>query len=78
MFKSNYKSYFMMVKECHELLAKVKGNILMNSSYTGYNPDKSLGVYSSLKSALLGLVKVFAKELQFDGIRVNGVAPGII
>ncbi len=31
-----------------------------------------------LKSALLGMVKLLAREFQYDGIRVNGVAPGLI
>ena len=34
--------------------------------------------YSITKTALLGLVKVVAKELLEKGIRVNGVAPGLI
>lgn len=37
-----------------------------------------LGVYSVSKTALLGLVKATAKDLAHDGIRINGIAPGII
>ena len=37
-----------------------------------------LGPYSVSKTALFGLIKVLSAELGPDGIRVNGIAPGII
>ncbi|XP_064892332.1 dehydrogenase/reductase SDR family member 4 isoform X2 [Columba livia] len=40
--------------------------------------EKALGPYSVSKAALLGLVKVLANELRPRGIRVNGVAPGLV
>ena len=78
MFNTNFKSFVLLIRDLYPFIVKVKGNILMNASYTGYDPDKMLGIYGALKSGVLGLVKVFAKEFQFDGVRVNGVAPGII
>lgn len=37
-----------------------------------------LGAYSVSKTALLGLVKALAAECAPAGVRVNGIAPGVI
>lgn len=37
-----------------------------------------LGVYATSKTAMLGLVKNLAMECAKFGIRVNGLAPGLI
>jgi len=37
-----------------------------------------LGIYSISKTALLGLIKATTKDLANDGIRINGIAPGVI
>jgi len=78
MWDTNVKSGLLLIKELFPLIQSVKGNILINASYVGYTPDQYIGVYSLTKSALLGMVKLLAKEFQGDGIRVNGVAPGLI
>jgi len=78
MYETNFKSFILLIKETYHLLQKAKGNILINASYAGYTPDQTIGVYSILKTSLIGAVKLFSKEFQFDGIRVNGVAPGLI
>ncbi|NWI50472.1 DHRS4 reductase, partial [Calyptomena viridis] len=54
------------------------GSIILMSSIAGYRPMPGLGPYSVSKAALLGLVQVLSPELLPRGIRVNGVAPGII
>ncbi|NXF12849.1 DHRS4 reductase, partial [Smithornis capensis] len=54
------------------------GAIILMSSIAGYRPMPGLGPYSVSKAALLGLVQVLSPELLPRGIRVNGVAPGII
>ncbi|NXW93475.1 DHRS4 reductase, partial [Alopecoenas beccarii] len=54
------------------------GAIVLMSSVAAYAPFPELGPYSVTKAALLGLVKVLANELQPRGIRVNGVAPGLV
>jgi len=74
----NIKSSILLLKDLYPYVKKVKGNILVMSSYTGYDPGVRMGIYSLTKSALLGMVKLFAKEFHDDGVRVNGIAPGII
>lgn len=53
-------------------------SLLFVSSIGAYMPLPSLGGYSVTKTALAGLVSVLATELAPRGIRVNGVAPGLI
>ena len=75
----NLKSVFLLVQECHELLIKgTKPAVLLIASYLAYQGENFLGIYAMTKTALLGLNKVLARELQEDGIRVNCLAPGLI
>ncbi|GAB0492376.1 hypothetical protein MMPV_003638 [Pyropia vietnamensis] len=53
-------------------------SLLFVSSIGAYMPLPSLGGYSVTKTALAGLVSVLATELAPRGIRVNGVAPGLV
>ena len=76
--ETNLKSSILLLQGLYPLIKKVKGNILIMSSYTGYDPGVKMGVYSLTKSALLGMVKLFAKEFLDDGVRVNGISPGLI
>ncbi len=48
------------------------------SSVTGQTPSWPIGVYGSTKAALENMTIFLADELMADGIRVNGVAPGLI
>ncbi|KIY99416.1 dehydrogenase/reductase SDR familymember 4 [Monoraphidium neglectum] len=54
------------------------GSVVMVSSVTAYNPPFPIGFYAVSKTALLGLVKGLAAEMGAAGVRVNGVAPGIV
>ena len=53
-------------------------NVCIISSVTGKNPNFSIGIYGSTKAALDNMVTWMAEELMSDGIRVTGMAPGLI
>ena len=53
-------------------------NILMTSSLTGRHPNFMIGVYAATKAAMDSLVQGLSNELRAEGIRVNGVSPGLI
>lgn len=76
-FEINLKSVFFMIKEYHEIMPK-GSSILMISSYEAYHLEPLIGIYSVTKTAMLGLVKLLARELRDKNIRVNGVAPGLV
>ena len=65
------------VKPLH-LAVTVQASILFVSSILAYIPKPPLSAYAISKTALLGAVKALAQELGPEGIRVNGIAPGIV
>ena len=76
----NVKSTFFLIKETIDLIREAGpgANICIISSVTGQAPSWTLGVYGSTKAALENMIKWMKDELRPDGIRVNGVAPGLI
>ena len=79
MFSINVKAAILLTSECMPLLEKSKTpSIVIISSYTAIQPSQVIGFYGITKTALLGLNKALAQELQPKGIRVNCVSPGLI
>ena len=54
------------------------GSIVNIASVTAWHPERNLGLYSTLKTALIGLSRAFALEYGEFGIRVNTVLPRLI
>ena len=52
--------------------------VVFISSIWGATGAASETVYSAVKGAQLSFVKAFAKEVAFNGIRVNAIAPGFV
>ena len=59
-------------------LKKHSGSIVTVSSMWGQVGASCEAAYSATKGAVIALTKALAKELGPSGIRVNGVAPGVI
>ena len=80
MWDLNVKSTFFMIKESKALLtASGKGSVVnVNTSVTGQNPQRIIGVYAMTKAALDNMVKFLAEEMRPDKVRVTGIAPGLI
>lgn len=51
-------------------------SIVINSSVVGLTADPTIAAYATSKHALVGLMRVLAKELAPEGIRVNTIHPG--
>lgn len=60
------------------MTAKRDGAILVISSIGGLRGDAWLGAYNMSKAADMQMVRNLAVELGPSGIRVNGIAPGLI
>ncbi len=76
----NLKSVFLCVKAVwEEMAARRSGCIINVTSIAGRNGG-GLGAaaYAAAKGGLLTYTKGLAKELAAHGVRVNGIAPGVI
>jgi len=60
------------------MLEKKKGCIINASSVVGLYGNFGQTNYAATKSGIIGMTKVWARELGRKGIRVNAVAPGFI
>lgn len=60
------------------MLEKGKGSIINISSEAAVKPTPMLGMYSISKAGLDMVTKAFALEWGSQGIRVNGIAPGLV
>jgi 3-oxoacyl-[acyl-carrier protein] reductase len=76
----NLKSVFLCVKAVWEEMAARKSGCIINvSSIAGRNGGgPGAAAYAAAKGGLLTYTKGLAKELAPHGIRVNGIAPGVI
>jgi 3-oxoacyl-[acyl-carrier protein] reductase len=76
----NLKSAFLCVRAVWEEMAARKTGCVINVSSIAARNGGGPGAaaYSAAKGALLTYTKSLAKELAPHGIRVNGIAPGVI
>ena len=54
------------------------GAIVNIATIGGLQPRPNVGVYNTTKAALIMLTRQLARELGPQGVRVNGVAPGLV
>jgi len=76
----NLKSAFLCVKAVwEEMTARKSGCIINVTSIAGRNGGgPGAAAYAAAKGGLLTYTKGLAKELAPHGVRVNGIAPGVI
>lgn len=60
------------------LVARGHGHIVITASVAGLVPTPSLGPYSAVKHAVVGLAEVLRRELQGSGVGVSVVCPGVV
>jgi sorbitol-6-phosphate 2-dehydrogenase len=79
-FAVNVKGQFLCAQAAaRAMLADGKGGVLINmSSESGMEGSEGQSVYAATKAANQNLTRSWAKELGNKGIRVVGVAPGIM
>ncbi|MBI9050523.1 MAG: glucose 1-dehydrogenase [Anaerolineaceae bacterium] len=75
----NLKGVFNCSQAVAPYMVKQKGGVILNaSSVVGLYGNFGQTNYVATKSAVIGMTKVWARELGKYGIRVNAVAPGFI
>ncbi|MFW5825838.1 MAG: glucose 1-dehydrogenase [Marinobacter sp.] len=70
--------WFMSVEAVRLMRSKGGGSIVNLASVAALHPDHMLSLYSTLKTALIGMSRSFALEFGGEGVRVNTVLPGVI
>lgn len=74
----NLKGVFLCTKRAEELMRENGGAILNASSVVAHYGNFGQTNYVAAKSGVIGMTKVWARELGKNNIRVNAVAPGFI
>ncbi|MDI1334909.1 MAG: SDR family NAD(P)-dependent oxidoreductase [Lacunisphaera sp.] len=72
-------NYFVAQAFARELVARKRpGAIVTTSSTNGFQPEDDSSAYDTSKGAMVMLTRTLAHSLAPHGIRVNGIAPGLI
>ncbi len=76
----NVKSSYFLIQEFakHLVAQKMKGAVVIVSSTNGTQAETDSTAYDTSKGALVMMTKSLALSLADHGIRVNGLAPGLI
>lgn len=69
--------WYMSVEAAKRMKVHGGGSIVNIASVAALHPDRMLGLYSTLKTALIGMSRAFALEFGKDQVRVNAVLPGL-
>lgn len=74
----NLNAGFDCAEKFRPLLGSAKGAIVIVSSLAAFRTIYDQPAYTAAKSALLGLVRALSIQYIREGIRVNGIAPGLV
>ena len=78
-WKVNVASAFMLAKGFRQRKVRATdANMVFMSSVVAEYGDAGISAYSASKGAIRALIKSLSIELALEGIRVNGIAPGIV
>ncbi|MEQ9520245.1 MAG: SDR family oxidoreductase [Parvibaculum sp.] len=74
----NLGSLMACANKFHHMLAAAKGSLITISSTAGYHATRGNPAYSASKTGAIGLTRTLGEAWASDGIRVNGIAPGLV
>ncbi|MFT4097750.1 MAG: glucose 1-dehydrogenase [Rhodoblastus sp.] len=75
----NMRGVWYLSVEATKLMKPRGGGSIVNiSSVAALHPDKMLALYSTFKTAMIGMSRSFALEYGAFGVRVNTILPGLI
>jgi 3-oxoacyl-[acyl-carrier protein] reductase len=74
----NLVSLMACVTKFHPMLRASKGSLIIVSSTAAYHSTKGNPAYNASKTGAVGLTRTLGEAWAEDGIRVNGIAPGLV
>ena len=74
----NLMSLMACATKFHPMLRAAKGSLIIVSSTAAYHATKGNPAYNASKTGAVGLTRTLAQAWAEDGIRVNGIAPGLV
>ena len=74
----NLDSLMHIARRCHAPLAAVHGSLIIVSSISGLKANVGNPAYAASKAGAISLTKTLGQAWARDGIRVNGLAPGLV
>jgi 3-oxoacyl-[acyl-carrier protein] reductase len=74
----NLMSLMACATKFHPMLRTAKGSLIIVSSTAAYHATKGNPAYNASKTGAVGLTRTLAQAWAEDGIRVNGIAPGLV
>lgn len=74
----NLDSLMHIGRKCHAQLAEAKGAVIIVSSVSGTKANIGNPAYAASKAGAISLTKTLGQAWARDGIRVNGLAPGLV
>ena len=75
----NLRGTYLCGKAAADIMVKQGSGVIINAaSVVAHNGNFGQTNYVASKAGVIGMTKVWARELGKDGIRVNAIAPGFI
>ena len=74
----NLDSLMACARKFHDTLAAQRGSIVIVSSVSGFQANRGNPAYAASKAGAVSLTKTLGQAWAGDGIRVNGLAPGLV
>jgi len=74
----NLMSLMACAGKFHDILSASKGALIIVSSTAAYHSTRGNPAYNASKTGAMGLTRTLGEAWAEDGIRVNGIAPGLV
>jgi 3-oxoacyl-[acyl-carrier protein] reductase len=74
----NLMSLMACATRFHAMLSHAKGSLIIVSSTAAYHSTMGNPAYNASKTGAMGLTRTLGEAFAEDGIRVNGIAPGLV
>ena len=74
----NLMSLMACATKFHGMLSAARGSLIIVSSTAAYHATKGNPAYNASKTGAVGLTRTLAPAWAENGVRVNGIAPGLV